>query len=141
MIKASDINEEDFNDRFKLLLDRFVARRLGSDPDMIIRARHYLLQQRESGRPEWNWWIDEWLEILNRPVEEIRRDITKTTDKWKQLRNVSPLGLVSGLDFFQDIAWRRRAIRKVKAGLVMVRNSQHERRRTEVDCGGTPNPR
>lgn len=126
MITKADINIEEFNARFSRLLHRFIARKLVTDPEMVDRAREYLRLERAKGCSEWYWWIDEWLEILNRPVLQLRRDITKDNDRWDQLRSVSPFSMVHNLDF-TDLQWRRRAIRKVRNGLVLVRNSQYER--------------
>jgi hypothetical protein len=100
---------------------------LATDPAIVDRVRERLKKERAEGRRKRYWWIDEWLEILDRPIVQLRRDITKDTDKWQQMRSVSPLGLASGLTFFQDLEWRRRAIRKVRNGLVMMRARQWER--------------
>jgi len=125
MITKADINTEEFNARFSRLLHRFIARELVNDPEMIQRARDYLTSQREKAREDWYWWRDEWMEILNRPVSQLRRDITKDNDKWDQMRSVSPLSMVHRLDF-ANLQWRRRAIKKVRDGLLLVKNSQYE---------------
>jgi ParB-like chromosome segregation protein Spo0J len=95
------------NNLTKLARHRIASRALALDPDLIVHAREAL------DRVERDWGyvpaLDEWRELLKRPIEEIRRAMTARTENMDRLRIDSPFYLLSrqGLDFTDEDERRR----------------------------------
>ncbi|UXT53232.1 hypothetical protein FY136_28645 (plasmid) [Agrobacterium tumefaciens] len=112
------------NNLTKLARHRLAARALARDPGLIAHA-YVALDQLESLN---GWWpaLDEWRELLARPVGEVRRLLTARTQEMDRLRIDSPFFRLAdhGLDF-SDEHHRRRiwAIAKRVAG-VSTRDEQ-----------------
>lgn len=102
------INEESVNDRAKLLMHRVAARRLASDPDLIEAARSKVI-----GGVNPPDYVSEWREVLDLDVAEVRRELTRRTERMDRLRLSSPFGLVIN---FGDPVLRRRIWRLARKG-------------------------
>jgi hypothetical protein len=102
------------NHRARLIRFRLIARQITRDPSLIAKLRAAL----DEIRPSDIWWVVEWRALLSLPPEQIRREITRRTDKAYELRMSSPLWLVEGIGIdFADIPTRRRIWRKAKLGV------------------------
>lgn len=77
---------ESKNDRTKLGFHRIVARLLSRRPEMVGEARE-IVEGLDPGAPR---FVHEWLELLQRPVPEIRREITRRDPEMFRLRSTSP---------------------------------------------------
>ncbi|NKK58820.1 hypothetical protein GFM44_23265 [Rhizobium leguminosarum bv. viciae] len=106
------------NNLTKLARHRLAARALARDHGLIAHA-YVALDRLETLN---GWWpaLDEWRELLSRPVEEVRRLLTARTEDMDRLRIDSPFLRLDdpGLDF-TDEAHRRRiwGIAKRVAGI------------------------
>lgn len=109
---ARAVNAERVNDRAKLMIHRLVARRMGSDPGLVDRARAALLRARAVGEPYEH--IAEWEDLLAREPSELRRIVCARSHGMDRLRASSPFALVAGVE---DIDLRRRIWRKARLGL------------------------
>jgi len=107
------MNSEAINDRAKLILHRLLARRLKDHPELVEQAKAVLDRMARTSLHK--TWVDEWREILELPVEEIRRRITRRDEHGILLRVNSPFGDLEG--GVTDVATRARLWRKAKAGL------------------------
>lgn len=102
------VNQEQVNDRAKLLMHRLVARRISQQPELIESVKRTL-----STGPRSLTSSQEWLEILDRKPDEIRRTITSRSPKMDRLRISSPFSSVVGL---QDPKIRKRIWKVAKKG-------------------------
>ena len=95
------------NSLTKLARHRLAARALARDPGLIDHA-NAALDRLETLN---GWWpaLDEWRDLLSRPVEEVRRLLTARTEEMDRLRIDSPFFMLSGhgLDFTDDYQRRR----------------------------------
>jgi hypothetical protein len=72
-----------------LALHRLVAARLLEDPELLEAARERVrgwLRDRSVGEG----WAREWLEVLDRPLEEVVILLTDPSERFRQLRQTSP---------------------------------------------------
>ena len=113
--KASNIalksvaNRESINDRAKLILHRLVARRLRANPALLDDARSRL-QSLEGPAPD---YVAQWVQVLERPAEDVANLIGSRSEQMTHLRVSSPFRLPQGFD---DETWRRRVWQKAKLG-------------------------
>jgi len=73
--------------RRSLAYHRAVARKLRRP--MIDKARHQIWQWRHEGRIDPRY-ADQWLDLLSRPVHEVRRQIEEDSERMADLRQSSP---------------------------------------------------
>lgn len=85
--------QERKNDRFKLAHHRLVARALKDDPTLLDEAREVVRRWKSDGRTP--SYVDAWAELLSRPVDEVRREITRRTPEAARLRVSSPFALTA----------------------------------------------
>ena len=102
-------NRESVNDRAKLILHRFVARRLRANPTLLDEARTRL-QSLAGPAPD---YVIQWARVLDRPAEDVADLIGSRSEHMTHLRVSSPFRLPEGSD---DEAWRRRVWKKAKLG-------------------------
>lgn len=107
------MNQEQVNDRAKLMMHRLMARRLAAEPRLVADARAVLNGWRES-RP-YDVWMDEWEALLRLPMAILRREITRRTEVADRLRISSPFAVVERLRI-TDEAIRRRLWQVAKRG-------------------------
>jgi hypothetical protein len=79
-------------DRISLEISRRIATQLSARPEWIDTARRNLLCWREKNKnaPRLVQGYDEWLGILERPLEEVCAILTAETDEGQRLRQNSP---------------------------------------------------
>ncbi len=106
------VNAEVVNDRAKLLMHRLIARRMGTEPEIIDAARDLISKAKSAG--ERFDYLDEWRRLLDGPPGEIRRTITGRSPSMSRLRSSSPFVLAAE---FEDPDLRRRIWRKARSGL------------------------
>lgn len=97
------------NDRISLELGRRVAAELRSRPEEVLKlARGNLLRwkQRNADAPGLVRCYDEWLAVLDLPVEEICEILTAETDESQRLRQNSPFPGVIPFDEVRAIKER-----------------------------------
>lgn len=111
---SSQINQEQINDRAKLIMQRMVARELTCDPALVVRARAALYARAER-MPE-REFTGEWAKLLSGSIRELRRKLTSREREMARLRLSSPFIMVSGLGL-DDVPLRRRIWRLAKRGL------------------------
>jgi hypothetical protein len=110
------MNREVQNDRAKLILHRLVARRLGTEPELVDQARLVLGRWKQAHADRgWQSWIAEWESLLGLPVDKIRNEIVRRTERADRLRLSSPFALVPGL-MPEDVMLRKRIWRIAKRG-------------------------
>lgn len=82
----------EINDRISLELNRRVAAGLPHRPDWLELARRNLLRWKDRNRdaPGLIRCYDEWLVLLDLPIEEICAILTAETDESQRLRTNSP---------------------------------------------------
>jgi hypothetical protein len=112
---VSHINREHVNDTAKLIMHRLIARELGRDPSLVERARASLAHK--AARYAGYSFIQEWNDLLNRPVPEIRHRLTSRDEGMSQLRLSSPFMLAEGISFENEALRRRiwRTARRIAA--------------------------
>jgi hypothetical protein len=85
------MNKESRNDRFKLAHHRVVARALKHNPAILEEARAVVRAwKQDNPHPS---YVDEWDDLLSRPLESVRRQITRRTPTLTRLRISSPFYL------------------------------------------------
>ncbi len=85
-------------DQRSLFLAQEIVKKIERDPDhaAIKKARNICLRWKEKGQ---QGAVDEWLELLQQPWEQIRAVLLDTTEKGKRLRQSSPFcGVLSAQD-------------------------------------------
>jgi len=102
------VNTEMVNDRAKLLMHRLVARRISQQPELIETVKRTL-----STGPRSLSSSQEWLEILDRTPEEVRKMITSRSSRMTRLRVSSPFFSVVDL---KDPSIRKRVWKIAKKG-------------------------
>jgi hypothetical protein len=82
----------DYHDRVSLELARRIAAQLPQRPELLDLARNNLKRglERNSDAPHLVRCYAEWLNILDRPIEEIIAILTAETDEGQRLRQNSP---------------------------------------------------
>lgn len=85
-------NAEVVNDRLKRGLHRLVARALADNPGLLDEARDRVRPRPDRDGPE-PPWVTAWRELLARPLDEVRREITRPTQRMTHLRIDSPFAL------------------------------------------------
>lgn len=108
--KVGTVTAETVNDRVKLLTHRLIARRLKIDPDIVLRVREGLRSQGGTA-PD---FVREWMSLLDKDVDTVRRKITERSPDMDRLRISSPFVGVLALN---DPDLRRRMYRKAELGL------------------------
>lgn len=103
------INQEIVNDTTKLVMHRLIARQIGRDPVLIERARLSLAKIAVCF-PE-RRFVRDGQEFLCLPAQKIRAMLTERNQRMTRLRLSSPFMLTDGVDFKDEMLWRR--IRKV----------------------------
>jgi hypothetical protein len=90
-------NQETVNDTAKLIMHRLVARALAQDPTLIERAKaaHARISSRFPDRS----FTQEWKDLLDGPLAELRSRITSHDPDMKRLRLSSPFVIAGGIDF------------------------------------------
>jgi hypothetical protein len=127
-------NQETVNDEAKLIIHRWIARRLGSDAGMVDRARVRLAEiERESGQID---YVDMWKDILSKDPLTIRRHLVARDETSCWLRISSPFSTVSGLPL-NDVPLRRRIWRDARR-LVMTREQRHRELSDGLDTERKP---
>lgn len=121
------MNREAQNDRAKLILHRLVARRLKAEPQLVDHAR-LLLREWKTARPDPSSgdWVEAWERVLQQPIEQIRTEIVRRSERADWLRATSPFALVPGL-MPDDIAVRKRIWRIAKRGSTAALRTSFER--------------
>jgi hypothetical protein len=114
---ALNINEETVNDRAKLLMHRVAARQLSVNPHLIDAAKSKIM-----GGVNPPDYVAEWREVLDLDVKEVRRALTRRSEKMDRLRLSSPFGLVIN---FGDPVLRKRIWRLARKGLAKVETPAH----------------
>jgi hypothetical protein len=105
------INRERVNDTAKLIMHRLIAREIGRDPSLIERVRGSLGHRAE--HLQHRSFVQDWHELLDLPLPEIRHRITSRDEDMTRLRLSSPFVLAQGINF-EDEALRRRIWRAAK---------------------------
>lgn len=105
------VNAEMVNDRAKLLMHRLVARRISHQPEMIETVKRML-----STGPRSLSSSQEWLAILDRKPEEVRKMITSRSSQMTRLRVSSPFFSVADL---KDPTIRKRVWKVAKKGRIL----------------------
>ncbi len=114
------------NDRVKLIMDRLVAMRIRRDPELVRRAYDWLVDFRNQAEVK-KWWMDEWLEILQRGDDEVCRFMTSRDQYARQMANCSPLHSKPAIgDMFYDVQLRRRLLSKARMGLILLNERRAE---------------
>lgn len=109
------------NDRMKLMMDRLIARRISRDPELVRRAHQDLLEDRNAAGADAQWWMDEWLEVLEKGNDHVRQFICSRSEYARQMANASPLYSMNAVgDMFHDLALRRRILNKARQGLILL---------------------
>jgi hypothetical protein len=112
----------------KLIMDRLIARRIRRDPELVRRAREWLRDLRDNAGEEGRqWWMDEWLSVLERGNDHVRVFISSRGQYERQMANASPLysdPAIGGM--FHDVQLRRRILNKARNGLVLLHQRQAE---------------
>lgn len=98
---------ERINDRFKQAHHRLVARAIARDPSLVDQARQAVRER--AGEPR---WARDWRELLARPIDEVRSEITRPTEHMRWLRVDSPFALLPGTVLPDPI--RRRLWHKIR---------------------------
>jgi hypothetical protein len=119
------------NDRMKLIMDRLIAKRIRQDPELVRRAYDWLRDLRDSAGDEGHeWWMEEWLQVLERGDDEVCAFIHSRGQYERQMANASPLYSAPAIgDMFHDTQLRRRLLNKARDGLILL----HERHETTED--------
>ncbi len=107
-------DQEQINDRAKLIMHRLLARELARDANLVVRAREFL-RQRAMRMPE-REFTREWEQILSLPLAELRRALTGRSEEMARLRLSSPFPVVSRLGL-NEIPLRRRIWRMARRSL------------------------
>jgi hypothetical protein len=107
-------NAEVVNDRFKRAHHRLVARALAHDPGLLEEARARVAPRPRS-TPE-PTWTTAWRDLLSRPLDEVRREITRPTERMTELRISSPFALTPTKVMSED--QRLRLWKKIRATTV-----------------------
>jgi hypothetical protein len=111
-------NREIVNDNAKLMIHRLLARELGRDHRLLERAR--LSHQRQLERFPDHSFVGDWLELLGRPISEVRVLLTSRSREMSRLRLSSPFVAADGVDFTdQELRlriWRAARRLAVRAG-------------------------
>jgi hypothetical protein len=115
------INKERVNDTAKLIMHRLIARELGRDPSLVKRAKDALGHGAEHFRH--HSFVQDWNELLDLPVPEIRHRLTSRDEDIARLRLSSPFVLAQGVNF-EDEALRHRIWRAAKR--ITIRSMVHE---------------
>jgi hypothetical protein len=110
------------NDRMKLMMDRLIARRIKRDPELVRRAYDWLRDLRDNaGDAGRKWWMDEWLQLLERGDEEVCAFIHSRGQYERQMANASPLYSEPAIgDMFHDVKLRKRLLNKAREGLILL---------------------
>src|SRR3978361_228898 len=96
---ASGLNQEVVNDTAKLMMHRLIARALARDPSIVDRAR--TSQARISERFPDRDFVQQWNELLQLPLAELRLRLTSRDPEMCRLRVSSPF-FVGGVDFTDE---------------------------------------
>lgn len=97
-------------DRASLILAEMIAAKLASRPEWIDEARRNLIRWREPNAtsPSLVRCYDEWLTLLDRPVEEVCLWLTDKGDRGQRLRQNSPFAGVLPPEVVWDVKRRVR---------------------------------
>lgn len=121
------------------MMDRIIARQVRRDPLAVQRAKIWLTEAKsKSEKPE--WWVDEWLNILDLPTNEIARFVTSRGAHARRLSSASPFYYpeIGGFDF-SDIEWRRRLWKMASRSLMLAHarcvEGKHEKGREANNRG------
>lgn len=99
-------NAELINDRFKRAHHRLVARAMAHDPTILEKARARI--GHPPSEPPEPLWVTWWRELLSRPLDEVRREITRPTQHMTELRISSPFALAFPMSDEQRIRlWKK----------------------------------
>jgi hypothetical protein len=109
------INQERINDTTKLIMHRLIARSLARDPMLIDRAKASLAGM--AARFPDRSFIQDWDELLARPIEQLRMLLTSRDQEMMRLRLSSPFVTAEGVNFTQEPLRRRigRAAKRIAA--------------------------
>lgn len=99
------LNQEAVNDAAKLIMHRLIARMLGRDRSLVVRAT--ISHARVSAKFPDRVFVRDWFDLLARPVPEIRSLLVSRSCKMNRLRLSSPFVIADGVDF-GDPAVRKR---------------------------------
>ncbi len=105
-------NEEQVNDRVKLLFHRLIARRLGQNPSLIVLAQEELARVRQAR--DFRTYMQEWEDLLKLDVATVRREIIRRDQRMTRLRISSPMGCLIEV---ADPDLRRRIWRSARQAL------------------------
>lgn len=114
------------NDRKKLIMDRLIAQRIRRDPELVRRAYDHLRERRDSlPEADREWWMDEWMTVLERGNDDVRAFISSRGEYERQMANASPLYSEPAIgDMFHDVQLRRRILNKARDGLILLHQRQ-----------------
>ena len=87
------MNQEAKNDRFKLAHHRLVARALKLNPQLLEEAREIVGSWKSL--PLRAKYVEAWEALLARPIDLVRRDITRRTSEIDRLRRSSPFAITA----------------------------------------------
>jgi hypothetical protein len=113
-------------ERFKLIMRRTTARNVWNKPEYVERAKAAVTERAEDGNlPEVNGqpWKEFWTEKLNGSKSDLCRLLSSRNTKDADITRYSPFSLEWMDTIFQDQAWRGRAIRKAKVGIISLQAS------------------
>ncbi len=86
-------------DRRSLALHRAIAKELRRDPETVLEAAERNLDRMSEQHPHAHRLVDEWRDILTRPVESIIESILDPSVHGRDLRQVTPFaGVLSAAD-------------------------------------------
>ena len=110
---ARSVNAEAVNDRAKLIMHRLIARRMGSDSEIVMKARTVISEARAAGQSQ--NYLDQWRALLALEPGELRTIITRRSAEMNRLRVQSPFTLGAEI---QDPELRKRLWRMARQGRV-----------------------
>lgn len=108
------------HERGYLLMDRVIAGLIRRDPSILDRARLKLLAVVDNSS-ENEWWVFEWLLILDRDQADIRKFLISRSPEARRMSSCSPFydDVVLGFEI-SNVAWRIRALKKAAIGLDLM---------------------
>lgn len=113
-------------ERFKLIMRRTTARNVWNKPDYVKHAKAAITElAKDRNLPEVNGqpWKEFWTEKLNGSKADLCRLLSSRDTKDADITRYSPFSLEWMDTIFQDQAWRTRALRKAKIGIISLQSS------------------
>lgn len=120
------VEPHEVGERFKLIMRRTTARNVWTNPEYIARAKAAVIElAKDRNLPDVNGqpWKEFWTEKLNGPKADLCQLLSSRAEKDADITRYSPFTLEWMDTIFQSEAWRMRAIRKAKIGIISLQAS------------------